>query len=115
MSQTFQVEPSKSRKVQTTLTYKQTKLNLGKLCITQSDETDTTKPSHDNKLRHSPKNNGKQAECIASKEQAVSEIPAIITSPEIIRVLNTDGVTKIVMDLETSSRGRIISGCIAIN
>ena len=106
MSQTVKAE-SKSKKVQTTLAYKQTKLNLGRLGIKQtSDDTkpkDTAKPSQD-KLRHNPKNDSKQAECAASKKQFVTDIPAIVTSPEIRRVLDAEGVTKIVMDLETSSQ-----------
>ena len=110
MSQTNQVE-SKSKKVQTKLAYKQTKLNLGRLSIKHtSDDTkpkDTTKPFQD-KLQHNPKNDSKQADCAASKKPLVTEIPAIVTSPEIRRVLDAEGVTKIVMDLETSSQGRLI-------
>ena len=103
MSHNNQVE-SKSKKVQTKLAYKQTKLNLGRLSIKQtSDDTkqkDTT--------NHNPKNDSKQAECAASKKPFVTEIPAIVTSPEIRRVLDAEGVTKIVLDLETSSQGRLI-------
>jgi hypothetical protein len=98
MSQTIQAE-SKTKKVQTTLTYKQTN-------ETNQTKGDMTKPSQAGKLKQNADKDYMQTQCVGSKKEFVSEIPAIVTLPEIRRVLDTEGVTKIVMDLETSSRGR---------
>ncbi len=105
MSQTIQAE-SKTKKVQTTLTYKQTKLNLSSIKQTDQTKGDMTKPSQVGKLKQNADKDYKQTQCVESKKEFVSEIPAVVTLPEIRRVLDTEGVTKIVMDLETSSRGR---------
>jgi alpha-D-ribose 1-methylphosphonate 5-triphosphate synthase subunit PhnG len=110
MSQTIQAE-SKPNKVQTTLTYKQTKLNLSRPSIKQTSETKRgysyTKSCQHSKSKQAAGNERKQTECIASKQDVVSEVPAIVTLPEIRRVLGEEGVTKIVVDLETSSRGTV--------
>ena len=107
MSDISKAKPHVS-KVQTQLKYEQTKLDLSKLNINQSDEVKDNKyakPSEDIK----PKQDAEDYKPIKSLATVVvSDVPAVVTLPDIRRVADTDGVTKIVIDLETSSRGRLI-------
>ena len=99
---------TKPGKIQTTLGYKQTKLNLSRQNNKQSDEIKNE--NQESELRQDSGERGfEQTELMKSKkEAAVQDVPAIVTSPEIRRVLGEEGVTKVVIDLETSSRGRLI-------
>lgn len=108
MSKTIQV----ASKVQTTLKHTQTKLDLSSFSIKDTVETKTAenkcaKSCQYTKTEHKIDNDCKLKESVAIKEDAsIPEIPPIVTIPEIRRVLCVEGVTKISVDLETSSRGK---------
>lgn len=108
MSFTIQAAPANSKlsKVETTLKYRQTKLNLNQYSVKRIGETKgdclETKPQ-----RNSEKGTCEQAECVQSENEHVKEVPPVVPIPEIRRVL-AGGFTKVVIDLETTSRGKVI-------
>ncbi|XP_028412163.1 uncharacterized protein LOC114534884 [Dendronephthya gigantea] len=111
MSNVVQIK-TKHCKVQTTFGYKQTKLNLDSQSNKQSDESKAK--GEYKKSKRQQDSSGKvcsQAEPVKSEKEVVHEVPAIVTSPEIRRVMVKEGVTKVVIDLETTSRAEDAEIC----
>ena len=99
----------KASNVQTRPKYTQTKLHQGRSSIKDTVEVKMAANKHgksDNKTGHKVVNDCTHLDIAAVKKDAVPDIPPIVTAPEIRRVLCLEGVTKISIDLETSSRGK---------
>ena len=89
--------------------YTQTKHDLERFSIKDTVEVKMAANKHgksDNKTEHKAVNDCTHLDIAAVKKDAVPDIPPIVTAPEIRRVLCLDGVTKISIDLETSTRGK---------
>lgn len=106
MSQTLQAS-SRTTKPQTTLKHKQSKLTHAHRPDELKEEVQCFRTecekSRSNLTAFS------QTEYAGNKAEMSNEIPGILTLPEVKRVEAGKGVTKVVIDLETSSRGRLKS------